>query len=213
MRRLRFVIVVLLAAIGAGMLTSCDLVAGDSLVVQAARGTDNPFFAAEDTKDGVTIKGVAGIAPCDYERAMVADYEKHKPTRVSLAFSGNNGTACTGHVTGALLAENYRVSLERISRYFASKKVPVIFSAPVCVGPGVTWSNGDPLLRSMERDLAATLKAQRLRVAYSEYAATRICPGWNYNPSLRSTDGIHFNRAGALVFALALRTENKTTVV
>src|SRR3954451_21455941 len=100
---------------------SCDFATGDSLVVQAATKGQTSPLAPEDTADGVTIKGVAGTAPCDYERTMAADYAKHKPKRVSLSFSGNNGTACVGGRTGAALVENYRASLERITRYFAGR--------------------------------------------------------------------------------------------
>jgi hypothetical protein len=65
----------------------------------------------------------------------------------------------------------------------------------------------------MERDLASSFVRQGRHVAYSEYAASQVCPNWSYVPSLRVADGLHLSPLGGRVFAAALRYENKHTAM
>ena len=43
--------------------------------------------------------------------------------------------------------------------------------------------------------------------------AVGVAPNWAYAGSYRAADGIHLTRTGSLVFAVALRAENKNTVI
>jgi hypothetical protein len=220
-RALALLIAIVAVLIAAG----CDLVAGDSLVVNAAASDPganlggNPPLAGDSTVDGVVLRGVAGIAACDYRGLMQQDFAKWKPKRVSLAFSGNSGTTpCTRDsagrpLTGAALALRYHDDLVAVTKFFAAHGAGVIYSAPICVRPDLHIPNGDPLLRTMERNLAASFARQRFHVAYSEYAALQICPSWTYLPQYRAADGLHLSAAGATIFAAALRKENKTTPI
>src|SRR4051794_28711615 len=105
LRRFRLLIVCIVLVL-TGTIASCDLVAGDSLVVNAASsdpGANYNSLAADSTVDGVVLRGVSGIAPCDYCNLMSGDYGKWQPKRVSLSFSGNNVTNCMKNAQGQKL--------------------------------------------------------------------------------------------------------------
>src|SRR4051812_49871856 len=107
MRRTRWAIALVCALAVALIGGACDLVAGDSLVVNAAAvdpGATRSGLLAESNVDGVVLKGVNGIAPCDYRTMMNADYGRWKPKRVSLVFSGNSFTNCMKDSTGKQLS-------------------------------------------------------------------------------------------------------------
>jgi hypothetical protein len=219
-RRLAVVAVAMAAAVG---LSACsDLVAGDSLVVNATAADGAPTSVSgtgESTVDGVTLQGFSGGAPCDYQRFMQAALDKYKPKRISFAWSGNAETPCMKDslgrpLTGAALTLKYHNDLVTLTKFFASKNVGVIYSAPICVSPNVTGvMNGNPLIRQMESRLATNFAAQHYHVAYSEYAALQICPGWQYNGLIRQTDGLHLNSTGGAIYSTALRYESKHTVI
>lgn len=199
------------ALVTTGAAACSDLVAGDSLVVQAATGQEQVAgLTGESTADGVTLRGVSGIAPCDYKGLVAADYAKYTPSKVTLAFSGNNQTACTGHKTGAALVAQYHEDLVWLTNYLTAKGAKVIYSAPLCRSATSGWSNGDPAFRSMEKSLATFYRAYGNHVAYSELAAQTICPGWTYVAAYRSSDGLHLNSVGAGIYAIGLRRESKT---
>lgn len=174
---------------------------------------------AENTVDGVTEHGFAGAAPCDYLRFAQGDLDQLHPKRVSFAFSGNAVTPCmqdkAGHpLTGSALALKYHDDLVTLTKKFNAAGASVIYSAPVCVSPNFTaGSNGSPLIRSMERQLATNFAAQHQHVAYSESAALSICPAWQYVAAYRSVDGLHLSPTGATIYTHALRNENKHTPI
>lgn len=201
-------------AIGAAIATtaSCGpLVSGDSFVTQTALvtpGTPTAYGVAASTVNGVTLKGYSGAAPCDYENFVASDYNKYRPSKESLAFSGNNMSACMGGATGAAFLLRYHDGLVSLTNFLTSKGVAVIYSAPICSKPGSIWVNGSPELRSMEAGLASRFRAQGKHVAYSESAALSVCPGWQFTSVYRGTDSLpHLSALGANVYANALRAE------
>lgn len=213
MRRLLAFAALLLALVVSGC---SDLVAGDSLVVNAAvadGATPSVYGTAESTVDGVTLRGFSGGAPCDYLFFMQGDYNKYLPKKVSFAWSGNNGTPCMllngQRRTGSALVLKYHDDLVVLTKFFVSKGVKVIYSAPLCTDGNSLWPNGNPAFRTMESRLASAFRAQGQRVAYSEYAALQICPGWQYNGAVRAADGLHLTPAGAAIYSSALRYESK----
>jgi hypothetical protein len=208
-----------LALLASISLAACtDLVAGDSLVVQAATATSGaptPFGVGVDTADGVTLKGYSGAAPCDYRKFIGGDYDKYMPSKVTLAFSGNNGSACMRSASGAPLTGiaylwRYHDDLVALTNYLTAKKVKVIYSAPLCTSSTTTFINGSAALRSMEAGLAIRFRAQGVHILYSDYADLQICPNWQYVSSYRASDGLHLSNAGAVRYATALRYESKT---
>jgi hypothetical protein len=221
----RLVILLTAFVIAATGLSACtDLVVGDSLVVGAAATEPGasvlswPATNATSLVDGVVLRGVAGVAPCDYRGLIAGDIDKWHPGRVSLAFSGNNSTQCMRDaqgrpLTGAAMVAKYRADLVWLTQYLVSRSASVIYSAPLCVAPGSTLSNGNPALRTMERDLASSFVRQGRHVAYSEYAARQVCPNWTYVRSLRAADGLHLSTSGGRIYAAALRYENKHTAI
>jgi hypothetical protein len=116
-------------------------------------------------------------------------------------------------LTGAAMVAKYRSDLVWLTQYLIGRGASIIYSAPLCVAPGLTVSNGNPALRTMERDLAASFVRQGRHAAYSEYAARQVCPNWTYVASLRAVDGLHLSPLGNRVYAAGLRYENKHTVV
>ena len=214
MRRLLAALTALFLAL---VVSACsDLVVGDSLVVNAtvADGAIPSIYGiSASTVDGVTLRGYSGAAPCDYFRFMQGDYDKYLPKKISFAWSGNNGTPCMllngQRRTGSALALKYHDDLAVLTKFFLGKGVKVIYSAPLCTNGNPFWPNGDPVLRSMESRLASAFRAQGQHVAYSDYAALQICPGWKYNGAVRAVDGLHLSPAGATSYAKALRYESK----
>lgn len=193
-----------------------DLVVGDSLVVDAAisdGAAPTPYGISTSTLDGVTLRGFSGGAPCDYFPIMQGDYSKYLPKKVSFVWSGNNGTPCMllngQRRTGSTLVLKYHDDLVVLTKFFASKGVKVIYSAPLCSNGSPFWPNGDPAFRSMQSRLALSFRAQGQHVAYSEYAALQICPAWQYDGTVRAVDGLHLNSVGAATYAAALRYESK----
>ncbi len=199
-------------AIAAGTTACTDLVAGDSLVVQAATTTTgNPtaYGVRASTVEGVALKGYSGAAPCDYKSFIASDYNQYRPGKVSLAFSGNNMSPCMARATGTAYLGKYHDDLAWLTNFLTAKGVKVIYSAPVCQKPGGTWANGSPELRAMEAGLASRFRAQGKHVAYSDSAALTICPGWNFVGAYRVADGLHLSPLGAQIYAAALRFESK----
>lgn len=207
-----------------GVAACSDVVAGDSLVVNAAAYGDgapiSQFGTAESTVSGVTLQGFSGGAPCDYFRFEQSAWDRFHPSRISFAWSGNNITPCmlvNGQKrTGSALVLKYHDDLAALTKFFAAKGVKVIFSAPLCRDPAFAsfWPNGDPAFRTMESRLAASFAAQHFHVAYSEYAALQVCPAWQFLPQYHKTgDGLHLNPTGGAIYATALRFESKHTLI
>lgn len=213
-RRIRVMIATTTAA---ATFAACDLVVGDSLVVNSLQVTG-------EVVDGVKLKGLPGTAPCDYRAQAPRDVAAEKPARVSLMFSGNSFTPCMRdasgqYLRGDALVARYRVDLTALANYLLSAGVKrVIFSAPPCVGPDNhgyrNLANGYPGIAPMERNLAATLRSQGKSVAYSQSAAESICgPGNSWDPvdaQWRTADQLHLNRAGSNRYGRALVRENKS---
>lgn len=209
----------MLALVGAVVLSAggcgCGaVVVGDSLVANAAvadGATPGGWGTATSSKDGVTLRAYPGGAPCDYISEMQTDLQTYRPRRISLAWSGDNGTRCMlqagQRLSGAALVQKYRVDLVTVTRFFSDRGVGVVYSAPLC-GPADAAA-----LRVMEQTLAGQLAGQGEHVAYSESAALQICPNWTYHQPYRSADGVHLSPTGAKVYAKALRREVKRTRV
>src|SRR4051794_23935850 len=185
MRRLLVILATLVATL---LVASCsDIAAGDSLVVDAAVSDGaqrSAYGTAESTVDGVTLQGFAGAAPCDYIGVSQSAWDRFRPKKISFAWSGNNLTPCMAdrsgqRLTGTALIIKYHDDLAYLTKWWTAKGVKIIYSAPLCVPPGVSLPNGDPALRRMESGLAYRFRLQGYRVAYSDYAAKQICPDWN----------------------------------
>ena len=158
----------------------------------------------------------AGSAPCDWLAQAPADRAKYRPSRVVIAFTGNDYTCArpsydSGGMAGWL--QNYRLSLERLHDVFNG--LPITVLASPAMNPtelnGEVLLNGSPLLNQLYED-----ECRRLGMKYSTAADDTLTPGhifvWS-RPAypgdgplvpVRRSDGIHVLPAGALYYAAAL---------
>ena len=217
--RLRLLVPGLLAALLLGAVASCTpappkptlLVYGDSLTVISEPAVDYLY----SSKYTIVFRAEGGSAMCDFSGEAAVDRAVYHPSRVVLAFTGNNHTCVANDYkkagTAGFLA-NYSRSLTQFHSAFAGLPISVVASPAMHSLWPADWfpENGDPALN----DLYKTLCAQE-GMTYNAAADNSLSPGhvfaWKRprfvgGPmvEVRSGDGVHLVPDGELWYAAAL---------
>lgn len=155
-------VLVLLAAVGASLLTACGddeaapasvAIFGDSLTMQAWPEVERLADAQGLDLSG---QGVIGAAPCDMLGAVEERLGTDPPDRLVVAFVGNNLTACTGRVDGAALADRYATDLARIAELAADAGAEMVVVGPPAMGDDDFRARAPDLTARYEDFAAAT---------------------------------------------------------
>jgi len=218
MRRRRLVPVFVVSLLLAAM-ASCTpappkptlLVYGDSLTVISEQAMDY-LYASKYT---LVFRAEGGSAMCDFSGEAVADRLIYHPSRVVIAFTGNDHTCVAKDYkesgTAGFLA-NYSHALTQFHVAFAGLPISVVASPAMHSLWPADWfpENGDPALN----DLYKTLCAQD-GMTYNSAADDSLSPAhvfaWKRprfvnGPMVvvRSGDGVHLSPDGELWYAAAL---------
>jgi lysophospholipase L1-like esterase len=209
-----FVVSLLLAAVA-----SCTpappkptlLVYGDSLTVISEQAMDY-LYASKYT---IVFRAEGGSAMCDFSGEAVADRLIYHPSRVVIAFTGNDHTCVAQDYKQSGKAgflANYSRSLGQFHAAFAGLPISVVASPAMHSLWPADWfpENGDPALN----DLYKTLCAEG-GMTYNPAADNSLSPGhvfaWKRprfvnGPmvEVRSSDGVHLSPDGELWYASAL---------
>ena len=164
----------------------------------------------------LVFRAMGGSALCDWIPESAFDKAYYRPSRVVVAFTGNNLSPCAAHAYAAGgelgLIANYRTALQQMHSAFAGTPMTVLAapaSRPATPGHPAP-PNGDPRLNQMYHDLS-----DQLGMHYDTRADDTLTPGhrfvWNRPAfpgtgpliTVRKPDGVHVTPAGALYYAAA----------
>lgn len=187
------------------------LVYGDSLTTMSEPAMTSQYGG----KYQIVYRASGGSAMCDWSGGAAADRRAYHPTRVVLAFTGNNHTCVTNDfAAGGLTAvvANYARALTEFHTAFAGLPTSVV-AAPAMQS---TWpsawfpENGNAAFNQMYQRLCA-----QYRISYNADADNWLSPGhvfvWQRprfggGPlvTVRAIDGVHLTPDGEAWYAAAL---------
>ena len=185
------------------------LVYGDSLTVMSEPAMDYLYA----TKYKIVFRAEGGSAMCDWSAKAAADRLVYHPSRVVIAFTGNNHTCVTNDYTAdgtAGFLANYSRALTQFHAAFAGLPISVVASPAMQSVWPADWfpENGTPALNALYRTLCT-----QLGMTYNADADNSLSPGhvftlqrpqFLHGPmvDVRTSDGVHLTGAGEVWYAV-----------